>query len=85
MNKKIARIRALVIGGLFSVLMISPALTLSHVSAKAPRDTTKAVRITFPDDPEAIYDTARIVHNVTVNGEKECACTRNSTCGTAKA
>jgi hypothetical protein len=68
--KKVARLRALTLGAVFCLSMAGPALTLTHVSAKTPKDVTKNVRIVFPDDPEAIYDSARIVHNVTVRGQK---------------
>lgn len=69
MMKRPARMRALIIAGLLSVSMAGPALTLNHVSAKAKAPKTN-IRLVVPDDPEAIFDTARIVHNVTVRGEK---------------
>ncbi|HUQ33686.1 MAG TPA: hypothetical protein VM095_16315 [Pyrinomonadaceae bacterium] len=41
----------------------APAINSLRVKAAAPA-------LAAPDDPEAIYHAARIVHNVTVNGKK---------------
>jgi len=64
--------RALIISLVFTVSLISP-LTVSHASTPAAR-TIEPVNITNNnlvfDDPEALYEGARIVHNVTVDGEK---------------
>src|SRR5882724_1257118 len=64
--------RALIISLVFAVSLISP-LT-SHAATPAMRNI-EPVNVTFNnnlmfDDPEAVYEGARIVHNVTVNGEK---------------
>src|SRR5213080_3018712 len=64
--------RALIISLVFAVSLISP-LT-SHAATPAMRNI-EPVNVTFNnnlmfDDPEAIYEGARIVHNVTVDGEK---------------
>src|SRR5437763_2753044 len=64
--------RALILSLVFAVSLISP-LTVSHASTPAAR-TIEPVNITNNnlvfDDPEAVYEGARIVHNVTVDGEK---------------
>jgi len=74
MKNKSPRLRALIISGVFAVSLVGP-FTVNHAatpvkpkSEKTITDFTKLV-IT-PDDPEAIYEGARIVHNVTVNGVK---------------
>jgi hypothetical protein len=71
--KKIARFRALIIAAVFCLSMVSPAMTFTRVSAGGrtnARKSTPNVRITLPDDPEAIFDSARVIHNVTVRGQK---------------
>jgi hypothetical protein len=74
MKKKSARLRAILISVVFAVSLIGP-LTVNHASTPAKAKSAKAVT-TFNnpigsfDDPEAIYEGARIVHNVTVDGEK---------------
>src|SRR5258706_14424592 len=64
--------RALIISLVFAVSLISP-LT-SHAATPAMRNI-EPVNVTFNnnlmfDDPEAVYEGARIVHNVTGDGEK---------------
>jgi hypothetical protein len=62
--------------GVFACALV--ALLSSSTSAyRAPRDSRTAaapqvelVSISAVDDPEAVYQGARIVHNVTVDGEK---------------
>jgi len=55
---------------------MSPIFVERHaVTASTRDDATKAAGsyenpFVFPTDPEATYQGARIVHNVTVNGEK---------------
>src|SRR5437868_6566606 len=64
--------RALAISFVFALSIISP-LTLSHASTVPNRktDTPELINtIVLPSDPEAVFEDARIVHNVTVNGEK---------------
>ena len=72
MNKTFRRWRALTIGFVFALSIISP-LTQSHASSAPERNISPANlagSIILPDDPEAVFDEARIVHNVTVDGEK---------------
>lgn len=65
MNNKLVLKRTAVISVLFAVSLIQP-LALSRVYASNP---TTAVNVSVTD-PEAVYQGARIVHNVTVKGEK---------------
>jgi hypothetical protein len=70
MNKTQRRWRALAISLVFGLSIISP-LTVNHASPLPERKADPATlinSITF-DDPEAVFETARIVHNVTVDGE----------------
>jgi len=72
MKRKSRRWRALMISFVFALSIISP-LTLSHASPLPDRkaEAAKLINtIALPDDPEAIFEDARIVHNVTVDGEK---------------
>ena len=72
MKKTTRRWRALTISFVFALSIISP-LTLSHASPLPERKADAAAlinTIVMPDDPEAVFEDARIVHNVTVNGEK---------------
>jgi hypothetical protein len=72
MKKTIRRWRALSISFVFALSIISP-LTLSHASPLPERKVDAAAlinTIVMPDDPEAVFEDARIVHNVTVDGEK---------------
>ena len=64
--------RALIISLIFTVSLISPLMT--HASTPAARNI-EPINVSFNnslmfDDPEAVYEGARIVHNVTVDGEK---------------
>src|SRR2546421_8996871 len=62
---------ALIISLVFVVSLISP-LT-NHASTPATlkiEPINTAVNILVPDDPEAVYEGARIVHNVMVDGVK---------------
>jgi hypothetical protein len=75
MNTRPARFRAAFALSLLCAVMLTPTFTLRRVAASTPSDTNKATRFLdnafiFPDDPEATYQGARIVHNVTVGGEK---------------
>ena len=70
-----ARLRALSIMLLLGAIMISPNFVLQHATAATPPVSSAAPGsfdnpFVFPDDPEATYQGARIVHNVTVNGQK---------------
>jgi hypothetical protein len=74
MKKKSTSLRALLISGVFALSIVSP-FTVNHAatlasprSEKATIDFSKVV--VTPDDPEAIFEGARVVHNVTVNGVK---------------
>jgi len=63
--------RALIISLVFAVSLISP---LTSYAATASMRNIEPVNVTFNnnlmfDDPEAVYEGARIVHNVTVDGE----------------
>ena len=66
MNKKSTPGRAIIISVLFAASFVSP-LFASHASSVTDRNSR--INLVF-DDPEAIFDDARIVHNVTVDGEK---------------
>ena len=70
MKKRLVRFPALLFTGLFLVSIINPHMPLhSSVQAKAATPNT-ALSLLAPDDPEATFEGARIVHNVTVKGEK---------------
>src|ERR1041385_1568512 len=72
MKKTFRRWRALTISSVFALSIVSP-LTINHASTLPERniDADRLVKsMVMPDDPEAIFEDARIVHNVTVNGEK---------------
>ncbi len=74
MRKRQARLRAILISVVFAVSLIGP-FTVNHASTPAETKSERAVTtlsnsIVSLDDPEAIYEGARIVHNVTVDGEK---------------
>jgi hypothetical protein len=72
MKKTFRRWRALTISSVFALSIVSP-LTINHASTLPERniDADRLVKsMVVPDDPEAIFDDARIVHNVTVEGEK---------------
>ena len=69
------RLRAPMMLTLMCAVMINPMFVVKRAQASTPDDTNKAVRfldnpLIFPDDPEATYQGARIVHNVTVGGQK---------------
>ena len=70
MKNKSRSWRAIIISLVFTVSLIAP-LTVNHAATPAKSDPTKITvnNLTF-DDPEAVFETARIVHNVTVDGEK---------------
>lgn len=68
-NRKV-RFPSLVVTGLFSISLISPGMTTkAAVQAKNPLPTN-VLNLLVPDDPEAIFQAARVVHNVTVRGQK---------------
>lgn len=68
MKKKSVFMRGAIVSALFAVTIIQPvALGRSYANGVAPME--RASRGTM-DDPEAVYQGARIVHNVTVKGEK---------------
>ena len=72
MKKTLRRWRALAISFVFALSIISP-LTVNHASSLPERKADAASLINtmvMPDDPEAVFESARIVHNVTVDGEK---------------
>lgn len=71
MNKNLRRWRVLAISLVFVFSIISP-LTVNHASPLPERkaDATSLINSIVFDDPEAVFESARIVHNVTVDGEK---------------
>ena len=69
MKKKSARLRATIISLVFAASLVTP-FTMKQTVAAKPKADKAAITIVTPDDPEAIFETARIVHNVTVNGKK---------------
>jgi hypothetical protein len=72
MKKPLRLWRALTISLVFALSIISP-LTLNHASSLPERkiDAAELINtIVMPEDPEAVFESARIVHNVTVDGEK---------------
>ena|SRR5215475_9625003 len=70
------RLRTFTAPLLLCSIFMSPIFVERHaVTASTRDDATKAAGsyenpFVFPTDPEATYQGARIVHNVTVNGEK---------------
>lgn len=72
MNKRMVPLVALVMTAVFCALSVGPIFAVRHSSArvdseKAPLNLNDSA---LPTDPEAIFDDARIVHNVTVDGKK---------------
>jgi len=67
MNEQSRPWRAIIISVLFITSLVTP-FTASHASSLT--DRYSRFSITLPDDPEAAFEGARIVHNVTVDGEK---------------
>jgi hypothetical protein len=67
MNNKPTPWRVLIISALFVASFVSPLMASKAASLK---DRSKRITIAMPDDPEATFEDARIVHNVTVDGEK---------------
>src|SRR5437588_1415389 len=66
MKQSSKRLRAIITVFVFGMSLICP-FTVNHASAPADFKS----KITVPvEDPEAIYEGARIVHNVVVNGRK---------------
>jgi hypothetical protein len=75
MNSLFPRLRALIALVLLSAALVSPTFVLKRTQAATLRDfnspaTNFANLSIVPDDPEATYQGARIVHNVTVGGVK---------------
>lgn len=66
------RVRALMIALMMCGGLISPTFLQRTSAATEPSSGNGTFEnpFTLPDDPEAIYQGARIVHNITVNGEK---------------
>src|SRR5256885_4573361 len=71
MKKILRHWRALTISLVFALSIISP-LTINHASplAEPKADAANLINSIVFDDPEAVFEDARIVHNVTVDGEK---------------
>lgn len=68
MKKKSIFMRGAIVSALFAVTIIQPvALSRGYAKsvAAAEKDSVRVI-----DDPEAVYQGARIVHNVTVKGQK---------------
>src|SRR6266568_326259 len=74
MRNRATRVRAFIISVMFCASSVSGVFTFNNTSAQARENAKKPVHfgesVIIPDDPEAIYEGARIVHNVTVNGKK---------------
>ncbi|MGZ8845621.1 MAG: hypothetical protein ACXW3C_04075 [Pyrinomonadaceae bacterium] len=75
MNLRIPRFRVPLAATLLCAVFISPTFVVKHTQAATPPDLNDAAtRFTnisiVPEDPEATYQGARIVHNVTVAGVK---------------
>lgn len=66
MKKQLTPWRAMIISVLFAASFVTP-LFASHASPVTDRNSR--INLVF-DDPEAVFQDARIVHNVTVDGEK---------------
>jgi len=71
MKKPLRHWRVLTISLVFALSIISP-LTINHASPLPERkaDAARLINSIVFDDPEAVFESARIVHNVTVDGEK---------------
>jgi len=74
MNTRL-RFRASLTLSLLCTVMLSPTFVVRRAAASTPYEATKAPRflnnpLIFPDDPVATYQGARVVHNVTVGGQK---------------
>jgi len=67
MNKPSRPRHAIIFSALFIASLVTP-FTASHASSLTDRFSRTSVIL--PDDPEAVFESARIVHNVTVDGEK---------------
>ena len=68
MKKNSVFMRGAIVSALFAVTIIQPvALSRGYAKSVAAveKDSVRAI-----DDPEAVYQGARIVHNVTVKGQK---------------
>ena len=75
MSSRIPRFRVPIAATLLCAVFVSPTFVVKQTQAAPARDakaaTTNYTNISIiPDDPEATYQGARIVHNVTVGGEK---------------
>lgn len=75
MSSRSPRFRAPMAVSLLCAVFVSPTFVTKHTVEATPRDPNKAAvdytKISIvPDDPEATYQGARIVHNVTVGGVK---------------
>jgi hypothetical protein len=73
MNNRHLFARSLVLCTPFAILaqLAFPVSAQRSLSTPASRiDVTRRNYAAVPEDPEAIYEGARVVHNVTVNGEK---------------
>lgn len=66
MNKQLTPWRVIIISLFFAASFVTP-LMASHASSITDRNNRVSVAF---DDPEAVFQEARIVHNVTVDGEK---------------
>ena len=75
MSSRIPRLRAPMAVSLLCAVFVSPTFVIKRTEAAPPRDSNKTAAnfaniSIVPDDPEATYQGARIVHNVTVGGVK---------------
>ena len=65
---KYSRTGATILSLFFAVSLLSPLTVRQAAAATKPERAT--LTIVSPDDPEATFEDARIVHNVVVNGKK---------------
>src|SRR6185369_12787487 len=68
-NRKV-RFPSLVVTGLFSISLISPGMATKSLVETKNMAPNVAIKGLVPDDPEAVFESARVVHNVTVKGQK---------------
>jgi len=67
MNKHLTSVRAMFMAALFVTSLVIP-FSAGHASSLS--DRYRGMSVSLPDDPEAVFESGRIVHNVTVDGEK---------------
>lgn len=71
MKRNLAKSHGVIWAFVCAFTLIQPInLSLAHTTARAKAAPSLNLALTTPDDPEAVYQGARIVHNVTVKGKK---------------